>query len=45
MAALSLYIVTFNCGLTLIDTDAFASHVNGLNSSKLPNIVSSPSKK
>jgi hypothetical protein len=40
MAALSLYIVTFNCGLTLIDTDAFASQLfNGLNSSKLPDIL------
>jgi hypothetical protein len=40
MAALSLYIVTFNCGLTLIDTDAFASQLfNGLTSSKLPDIL------
>lgn len=40
MAALSVYIVTFNCGLTLIDTDAFASQLfSGLNSSKLPDIL------
>ena len=40
MAALSLYIVTFNCGLTLIDTDAFASQLfSGLNSSKLPDVL------
>jgi hypothetical protein len=40
MAALSLYIVTFNCRLTLIDTDAFASQLfNGLTSSKLPDIL------
>ena len=40
MAALSLYIVTFNCGLLPIDTEAFASQLfNGLNSSKLPDLL------
>lgn len=40
MAALSLYIVTFNCGLLPIDTDAFASQLfAGLTSAKLPDLL------
>jgi hypothetical protein len=40
MAALSLYILTFNCGLSAIDTEAFASQLfNGLHSSKLPDLL------
>jgi hypothetical protein len=39
-AALSLYIVTFNCGRSLIDVDAFASQIfSGLTSSKLPDVL------
>lgn len=40
MKALSLYFLTFNCGLTLIDTDAFASQLfNGLSSPHLPDLL------
>lgn len=40
MAALNLYIVTFNCGLEPIDTEAFASQLfNGLDSPNLPDIL------
>jgi hypothetical protein len=40
MAALNLYVVSFNCGLSLIDTEAFASQLfTGLNSSKLPDLL------
>jgi hypothetical protein len=41
MASLSLYIVTFNCGLKLIDTASFASQLfNGLDeSSPLPDLI------
>ena len=40
MAALSLYIVTFNCGRSLIDIDAFASQIfTGLTSPKLPDVL------
>ncbi|KAI9648914.1 hypothetical protein NHQ30_001480 [Ciborinia camelliae] len=40
MKALSLYFLTFNCGLTLIDTDAFASQLfNGLASPQLPDLL------
>ncbi|KAK6594960.1 Inositol-1,4,5-trisphosphate 5-phosphatase 1-like protein 1 [Botrytis cinerea] len=40
MKALSLYFLTFNCGLTLIDTDAFASQLfNGLSSPNLPDLL------
>ena len=40
MAALSLYIVTFNSGLMPIDAEAFASQLfNGLNSSTLPDLL------
>src|SRR5882724_3276260 len=40
MAALSLYIVTFNCGLSPIDTEAFASQLfTGLSSSNLPDLL------
>jgi hypothetical protein len=40
MAALSLYVVTFNCGLSAIDTEAFASQLfTGLNSPNLPDIL------
>lgn len=38
--ALSLYFLTFNCGLTLIDTDAFASQLfKGLSSPHLPDLL------
>ncbi len=40
MAALSLYILTFNCGRALIETDAFASQLfSGLSSSQLPELL------
>ncbi|KAF7862533.1 hypothetical protein EAF04_007406 [Stromatinia cepivora] len=40
MKALSLYFLTFNCGLTLIDTDAFASQLfSGLSSPHLPDLL------
>jgi len=40
MASLNLYILTFNCGRTLIDTNAFASQLfNGLSTQQLPDIV------
>lgn len=40
MAALSLYILTFNCAKSLIDIDAFASQLfNGLSQPKLPDII------
>jgi len=40
MNALSLYILTFNCGLTLIDTDAFASQLfSGLSIPQLPDVL------
>ncbi|KAA8568875.1 hypothetical protein EYC84_007854 [Monilinia fructicola] len=40
MKTLSLYYLTFNCGLTLIDTDAFASQLfNGLSSPHLPDLL------
>ncbi len=40
MAALSLYIATFNCGLEAIDTEAFASQLfTGLNSFNLPDVL------
>jgi hypothetical protein len=40
MAAINIYIVTFNCGRSFIDVEAFASQLfSNLTSSKLPNIV------
>lgn len=40
MAALNLYILTFNCAQAFIDTDAFASQLFlGLTSSQLPDIL------
>jgi hypothetical protein len=40
MAAISLYILTFNCGRAAIDVDAFASQLfSGLSSSKLPDLL------
>lgn len=39
-AAISLYILTFNCGRNLIDVDAFSSQLfNGLSSPKLPDLL------
>jgi hypothetical protein len=38
--AVSAYILTYNCGLSAIDTDAFASQLfSGLTSSKLPDLL------
>jgi hypothetical protein len=38
--AISAYILTYNCGLSAIDTDAFASQLfSGLASSKLPDLL------
>jgi hypothetical protein len=40
MAALSLYIISFNCGRALIDVDAFASQLfSGLSTPKLPDLL------
>lgn len=40
MASLSLYIITFNCGLELIDIPAVASQLfNGLDDTKLPDLL------
>ncbi len=40
MAAISLYMLTFNCGRSFIDTDAFASQLfSGLTSPKLPDLL------
>lgn len=40
MATLSLYILTFNCGRTLIDIDAFASQLfSGLTTPNLPDVL------
>jgi hypothetical protein len=40
MAVISLYVLTFNCGCSLIDIDAFASQLfSGLTTSKLPDVV------
>jgi endonuclease/exonuclease/phosphatase family metal-dependent hydrolase len=40
MSSLSIYILTFNCGLSLIDVESFASQVfSGLGSPKLPDVV------
>lgn len=39
-AAISLYILTFNCGQALIDVDAFASQLfDGLSQPKLPDLL------
>ncbi|KAF8854320.1 inositol 5-phosphatase-like protein [Acephala macrosclerotiorum] len=40
MAALNLYLVTFNCGLTYINIDAFSSKLfTGLTSPSLPDLI------
>lgn len=40
MAAISIYILTFNCGRTHLDTDIFASQLfSGLTTSKLPDLL------
>lgn len=40
MASLSLYLVTYNCGRALIDTQAVASQFfNGLNGDSLPDLI------
>jgi hypothetical protein len=40
MANLSLYVLTFNCACSLIDTDAFASQLfSGLSTPKLPDLL------